>query len=122
LSNSFKIFAICCGVNLLRLIILFKFKIIILLFNSSVIREAYNSTGKYYKYLSDLGNQNPIIDKYAEKINASGDFNGLDIHYWNVLNNKKHFDINNPNVQLILAIHYLSLNDQEKRNEKWIAE
>ncbi|WP_417874114.1 AAA family ATPase, partial [Xanthomarina gelatinilytica] len=41
-SNSFKIFAICCGENLLRLIILFKFKIIILLLNSSVLREAYN--------------------------------------------------------------------------------
>jgi hypothetical protein len=43
LSNSFKIFAICCGENLLRLIILFKFKIIILLLNSSVLREAYTS-------------------------------------------------------------------------------
>ena len=81
-----------------------------------------NSTGKYYKYLSDLGNKNPRIAKYAERINASGDYNGLDIQYWNVLNDKKHFDLNNPNIQLILAIHYLSLNDQEKRNEKWIAE
>jgi len=50
-----------------------------------------NSTGKYYKYLFDLGNQNPRIAKYAERINASGDFNGLDIQYWNVLNEKKTF-------------------------------
>lgn len=26
------------------------------------------------------------------------------------------FDLNDPNIQLILAIHYLSLNDQAKRN------
>ena len=30
------------------------------------------------------------------------------------------FDLNNPNIQLIVAIHFLSINDQQKRNEKWI--
>lgn len=77
-----------------------------------------NAIGKYYEYLVDLGKQNPIIAKYAERINASGDYSVLDIQYWNVLNDKKYFDLNNPNIQLILAIHYLSLNDQEKRNKK----
>lgn len=81
-----------------------------------------NAIGKYYEYLVDLGKQNPRIAKYAERINASGDYSGLDIQYWNILKDKKHFDLNNPNIQLILAIHYLSLNDQEKRNEKWITE
>jgi hypothetical protein len=76
-----------------------------------------NLTGKYYNYLSDYGKQNPAISEYAKKINASGDFFIMDIRYWNVLNVKKHFDLSNPNIQLILAIHYLSLNDQEKRNE-----
>jgi len=41
LSNSFKIFAICVGENLLFLIMLFKIKIIILLLNSSVLGGAY---------------------------------------------------------------------------------
>ncbi len=81
-----------------------------------------NAIGKYYKYLVDLGKQNPKIAKYAERINASGDYIGLDIRYWNVLKDKRSFDLNNQNIQLILAIHYLSLNDQEKRNEKWKAE
>ena len=47
-----------------------------------------NAIGKYYKYLADLGKKNPRIAKYAEQINASGDYNGLDIQYWNVLKDK----------------------------------
>lgn len=76
------------------------------------------SNGKYYKYLQSLGNKNPRIAKYAERINASGDFNGLDIQYWEVLKNKKYFNLKDPNIQLILAIHYLSINDQQMRNER----
>ena len=75
-----------------------------------------NAIGKYQKYLSDLGKQNPIIAKFAERIQASGDFNGLDIQYWEVLKDKKSFDLKDPNIQLILAIHYLSLNDNITRN------
>jgi len=58
LSNSFKIFAICCGENLLRLIILFKIKIIILLLNSSVLREAYNCIRKYLSLIRNTFRNN----------------------------------------------------------------
>ncbi|HLW31569.1 MAG TPA: hypothetical protein VKX40_04855 [Aequorivita sp.] len=75
-----------------------------------------NATGKYQKFLADLGKTNPRIAKYAERIQASVDFNGLDIQYWEALKNKKYFDLNDPNIQLILAIHYLSLNDNATRN------
>ncbi len=74
------------------------------------------STGKYQKYLSELGKTNPRIAKYAERIQASGDFGSLDIQYWEVLKDKKHFNLKDPNIQLILAIHYLSMNDQSTRN------
>ena len=75
-----------------------------------------NATGKYQKFLADLGKTNPRIAKYADRVQASGDFNGLDIHYWEVLKNKKYFDLNDPNIQLILAIHYLSMSDNSARN------
>lgn len=78
------------------------------------------ANGKYQKFLADLGKEKPRIAKYAERLNGSGDFNGSDIQYWEILKNKKYFDLNDPNIQLILAIHYLSLNDQQTRNEKWI--
>lgn len=75
-----------------------------------------NATGKYHKFLADLGKNNPRIAKYAERIYSSGDFNGLDLPYWEILKNKKYFDLNDSNIQLILAIHYLSLNDNATRN------
>ena len=74
------------------------------------------ATGKYQKYLADIGKTNPNIAKYAEKIEASGNFSGLNLQYHEILNNKSSFDLNDPNIQLILAIHYLALNDQVKRN------
>ncbi|QDH80686.1 hypothetical protein FKX85_17220 [Echinicola soli] len=87
--------------------------------NETKVKEicaVYN--GKYQKFLSDLGNSNPAIAEYLKKIQASGDYSYSNIRYWNVLNDKKHFDLNDPNIQLILAIHYLSMNDQESRNNE----
>ena len=81
-----------------------------------------NPIGIYYEYLVDLGKQNPKIEEYAHWVNASGDFNPLQMLDSKISKNKKYFDLNDRNIQLILAIHYLSLNDQAKRNEKWITE
>lgn len=74
------------------------------------------TNGKYQKYLSDLARSNPRIAEYLMRIQASGDFGNFDIRYEQVLKDKKHFDLDDRNIQLILAIHYLSLNDQLKRN------
>lgn len=78
-----------------------------------------NATGKYQKYLSDLGKQNPKIAKYAEDISKSGDFYGPEMMPYYILNDPENFNLNDPNIQLIIGIHYLPLNDQLKRNEKW---
>ncbi len=78
-----------------------------------------NHKGKYQEYLAELASENEKVANYLERIQSSGDFNGFDIQYREVLSDQKEFDLNDPNIQLILAIHYLSLNDNEKRNEKW---
>jgi len=81
------------------------------------ICAVYN--GKYQKFLADLGNSNPRIAEYLKRIQASGDYSSMDIQHWDVLKiNKKYFDLNDPNIQLILAIHYLSMNDQGSRNKE----
>jgi hypothetical protein len=76
-----------------------------------------NATGKYQKFLTDLGKRNLRIAKYAERIEAFGDYSGSDINYREIIKDKQSFDLEDPNIQLILAIHYLSLNDQETRNK-----
>jgi len=72
--------------------------------------------GKYQNYLTDLGKTNARIKKYADRIQAYGSFSGFDIQYQEILKVNSDFDLNDPNIQLILAIHYLSLNDRVKRN------
>jgi len=42
------------------------------------------ATGKYQKFLADLGKRNPRIAKYADRIQASGDFNAFDFNYRNI--------------------------------------
>ncbi|WP_051191579.1 hypothetical protein [Flavobacterium gelidilacus] len=79
-----------------------------------------NSEGKYQKYLSELGKKNPRIAEYSNVVNSSGHYDSIDLQYWEIKKNKKYINLNDPNIQLILAIHYLSLNDQEKRDEKWV--
>ena len=74
------------------------------------------TNGKYQKYLSDLAKTNPRVAEYLKRIEASGDFNNFDIQYEQILSDKKYFDLKDKNTQLIIAIHYLSMNDQFKRN------
>ena len=81
-----------------------------------------NIFGKYHNYLSDIGKQNQKIAEYTKWVNASGDFSPIQILYPEISKNKKYFNLNDPNIQLILAIHYLSLNDQSKRTENWTVE
>ena len=72
--------------------------------------------GEYLNYLSDIGKVNPKVEKYVDELKATGDFHPLTFSYQNILKDKISFDLNDPNIQLIIAIHYLSINDQTRRN------
>ena len=73
-------------------------------------------TGKYQKFLTDLGKTNERIAEYAYKVEAVGIFLPLDIVYQDVLEDQKQFNLDDPNIQLVLAIHYLTRNDISSRN------
>ena len=80
------------------------------------------SNGKYQKYLADLGKSNPRIAEYAKRIWNSGDYDSFDFNFREIIEDKKDFNLKDPNIQLILAIHYLSLSDQDQRNDEWTGE
>lgn len=80
------------------------------------ISSKYN--GGYQKYLKDLGKRNDAIKEYAKEVIAAGDYAPAYLHYSNIIKLKRYFDLNDPNVQLIMAIHFLSLNDDLKRGGK----
>ena len=74
-------------------------------------------TKQYVKFLIELGKSNKIIADYADKLIASGDFDSSSYFQQRIYDNKNDFDFSNPNIQLWIAIHFLTQNDQEKRNE-----
>ena len=78
--------------------------------------------GKYQKYLTELGKSNAEIKKYADRLIAAGDFESMGLLQQRIYNNPKEFDLDNPNVQLLIAVHYLTQNDQQKRTDKWESE
>lgn len=78
---------------------------------------SYNLNGKYVEYLEELGNENKIIKNYIDTLLAAGDISP--IMFANVLMGYKNYDIADIRIRLMIAIHYMTLNDQEERNEKY---
>jgi hypothetical protein len=78
-----------------------------------------NLEGKYLTYLKDVGIKNKYISKYAKMTYSIGDFESMSLLQNHIYNNPKDLDLNDINVQILISIHYLTQNDNEKRNEKW---
>ena len=79
------------------------------------IASKYN--GAYQKYLTELGEKNSQIKKYAEQIISAGAFESMGLLQQNIYKNPNEFDLNDANIQLLISVHYLTQNDQQKRNE-----
>jgi hypothetical protein len=79
------------------------------------IASKYN--GGYQKYLSELGEKNNEIKKYVEQLISAGDFESMGLLQQNIFKNPNKFDLNDSNIQLLISIHYLTQNDQQKRDE-----
>ena len=76
-----------------------------------------NTIGKYNVFLKKYGEENKPIFDYYENFNATGDISpsmnaSLIMQY-------ELYDISDLRTKLIIAIHYLTLNDQNTRNEKY---
>lgn len=77
-----------------------------------------NPTGKFQKFLARIGKGRPKIAEYAKHVMEAGIYDGLGAWYPIVLGDQKNFDLNNPDIQLMLAVHYLTLNDDNMRNRE----
>ncbi|WP_340198825.1 hypothetical protein [Ascidiimonas sp. W6] len=73
---------------------------------------------KYADFLVAVGQNNKFVKKYADRLITSGDFESSTLLQQWIYTNKESFDLVNPNIKLIIAIHFLSINDQEKRTEQ----
>lgn len=77
-----------------------------------------NLNGKYLSFLKEIGTNNPYIEKYVEMTKAIGDFESIGYLQNNIYKYPDKFDLNDPNIQTIIAIHYLSQNDHFNRKER----
>lgn len=79
------------------------------------IRFRYN--GKYVKFLKELSNDDKIIKNYHDSFEAAGDISPSMIA--GLLMNYDYYNINDLRVRLVVAVHYLTMNDQYERKEKY---
>ncbi|MEM6298079.1 MAG: hypothetical protein AAF740_05250, partial [Bacteroidota bacterium] len=75
-----------------------------------------NYDGKYIKFLKEFGKENIKAKYYAERFEATGDISPS--MFADVLVNYKDYDVRDERVKLLIAIHYLTQNDQFKVREK----
>ena len=87
---------------------------------------AYRSVGvansKYILFLRDVGKNYQYIKEYVDGIESRGgiaDMGSLQLH---IYLNPNNLNLDDPNIQIIIAVHFLTMNDSQKRVEKWSEE
>ena len=76
----------------------------------------FESKTKYKSFLTDVAKYNKHIAEYEETLNNSASISTTWLEQ-TIIMYPGEFDLADPNIQLIIAIHYLFQNDINKRNE-----
>ena len=77
------------------------------------------SEGKYVKYLKKVGLKNKFLSEYVQGIWKLGRIESFGHLEACIYNNPQDFDLEEPTIQLLISIHYLTLNDRYTREEVW---
>ena len=76
-----------------------------------------NYSGKYRKFLTEFGKENNEIKKYAESFSVTAGLSPSMIAEMSM--NYESFKINKLKTKLVIPIHYITVNDQSWRKEKY---
>ncbi|WP_346860149.1 hypothetical protein [uncultured Draconibacterium sp.] len=85
--------------------------------NDTLKNVGLNRHGKYFEFLKLLGGQDSTINKYYNTLEVAGDISPSMVA--DLAINHEKYDIKDPKVRLVIAIHYLTLNDKFERKEKY---
>jgi len=77
----------------------------------------FKHDSKYNQFLREVSLKNDFIKEYTHLLEGTGSFEQLNILTYLIIENKDKFDLNDPNIQLIIAIDNLSNNDSNNRKE-----
>lgn len=84
---------------------------------NDTLREVYfRWDGKFVSFLKKAGKKDEFIKAYHESVEATGGLVPSIIA--GIIMNYEKLNIEDPKVKFVIAIHYLTLNDQYKRREK----
>ncbi len=70
------------------------------------------------EFIKALGKSNRFLENYSEILEAVGGFDNINHISISLAENNEEWDLNDRNIQIFLAIHYLTQNDMLKRDKK----
>ncbi|WP_321288302.1 hypothetical protein [uncultured Sunxiuqinia sp.] len=85
--------------------------------NDTIKHVQLNRQGKYVQFLKTFGEQDSVINNYYNSLEIAGDISPAMVA--DLAKNYKNYNVKDPKIRLIIAIHYLTINDQLERKEKY---
>ena len=82
-------------------------------------RIDYRVDGKYVKFLKELGNDYDMIKTYSMSLELAYSLSPSMIGEILMIKEEYQYDLTDIRLQLVVAIHYLTMNDQFERKEKY---
>jgi len=79
----------------------------------------YKRDGKYMKFLEELGKEYKMVKKYREELALAGGITPSMCRDILMIKEDYQYDLNDVRLQLVMAIHYLTMNDKFERKEKY---
>ncbi len=78
----------------------------------------FSGNNKLMEFLNAIGEQNEYVKYYAERLDNIGEFDHSYLLTENIKTKPEEWDLEDRNIQVFLAIHFLTQNDIENRNKK----
>ena len=79
----------------------------------------YRRDSKYMEFLEELGKEYEMVKNYRETFTLAGDISPSMSRDILMIKEDYQYDLNDVRLQLVIAIHYLTMNDKQKRKEKY---
>jgi hypothetical protein len=80
----------------------------------------FSQNEKFIQFLKALGKSNPYLEYYGKRLENVGAFDSGNFLVWDIIKNPQNWNLEDRNVQIVLAIHFLTQNDWQKRDKKSI--
>jgi hypothetical protein len=81
---------------------------------------SFSGNTEFIQFVLDLGKTNGFLSKYGQELRAVGGFDNGNYIASNIIEFLESINIEDRGVQILFAIHYLSENDNRKRDKKAI--